>query len=858
MKSNEPSKDTDNAQATQDRPIFFKLNRNDGEILKEEHQKMHNRVNKEVSILYQINPFPLQRSSDQVTSGPMEWRSASYSRVRLNTTGNTGKRSTTPRNESINNGFISPAAICTPEKNLPPEPDQAAKSSLSVSLSSDRLYRKDRVDSMTSMIKPYTSLLTYSLMSKSNSVEEDQAENASTSQSGDNMPSIEADAEWDELFDLDLSKTTDINNNEPSDPSPKATSPGTGNVGHTSSDNISSGENRFEREPSIVRIAEPENHNINEPSNPSTMGSSAGTGYVAHTSFDNTSTGENWSEQELSIVKIAQPETSNINEPSDPSPVDTSAGTGQDVHKCFDNTSSEENRSEGEPSKVKIAKTENPNVAKWDADDFYDQPIRDSSTPTMIKAYFRKARNDQQNGRETPRTESIEDQRVSETPRSGINEPDQHMEKAISTPSFDETNHQSRRGTPTSNSTNPHGWPLEETQEWDHRAERKPEAFNEMESDDRCDIQKSTTKQFDQGVSKTPMSITKNQEDQHQTKTTIENDVLPQHLFNDITGCDGEDLLMKLFPNKLKMPSYQPKENPPAFNEDPACDVYDWILDNMTDERKLPETMPILEGTDIEYVKKGSDFVIVGNGGYANVYLCRIKTTGQLVVLKLNAIKSMSLDKLVTECAIQYKLNATGKVAYLHGLVAVEQSDRFLQLGIVSEFVGNRHTYEGKTLARLMQEEVAKNSMGKKEWLELGLRVIECLQALQKHKIVHGDLKPDNILLRKKLGEWIPLVADFGLSGYKERAIHKNIRESQALEFLVKFPYIPPEYVYERKLTMASDVFSLGILLVMMGDVSGLHMETIMHLCCKNDAKERAKLDEVYGLVKKELDYILI
>ena len=807
--SNEPSKDTDNAQATQDRPIFFKLNRNDGEKPKEEHQKMHDRVNKEVSILYQVNPFPLQKSSGQITSGSREWRSASYSRVRLNTTGNTGKRSTTPRNECINNGFISPAAIGTPEKNSPPaaESDQAAKSSLSVSLSCGTLYGKDRVDSMTTVIKPHTSQMIHLLKSNSKSAEEDQAENASTCQSGDNTPSIEAEAEWDELFDLDLSKTTDINNNELSHPSPKATSPGTGNVGHASSDNISSGENRSEREPSNVKIAEPENPNINEASDPSPVDTSAGTGHVGHTSFENTSLGENQSEWEPSIVKSDEPVNQNIKDPSDPSPVDTSAGTGQVDHTCFDNTSYEENLSERETSKVKIAETENPNVAtnKWDADDFYDQPIRDTSTPTMIKAYFRKARNDQQNGRETPRMESIEDQRVSETPRSSINEPDQHTEKVISTPSFDETNDLSRRGTPTSSSTNPHGWPLVDTQEWDRRTERKPEASNEMESDDRC-----------------------------------------------------EDLLMKLFPNKLKMPSYQPKENPPAFNKEPASDVYDWILDNMTDERKFPETMPILEGTDIEYVKKGSEFVIVGNGGYANVYLCRIKTTGQLVVLKLNAIKSMSLDQLVTECAIQYKLNATGKVAYLHGLVAVEQSDRFLPLGIVSEFVGNRHTYEGKTLARLMQEETAKNSMGKKEWLELGLRVIECLQALQKHKIVHGDIKPDNILLRKKLGKWIPLVADFGLSGYKERAIHKNIRESQALEFLVKFPYIPPEYVYERKLTMASDVFSLGILLVMMGDVSGLHMETIMHLCCKNDAKERAKLDEVYGLVKKELDYILV
>ena len=335
----------------------------------------------------------------------------------------------------------------------------------------------------------------------------------------------------------------------------------------------------------------------------------------------------------------------------------------------------------------------------------------------------------------------------------------------------------------------------EETQEWGHRAERKPEAFNGIDSEDRYEIENSITKDVDHGMRKTPMPITMNvEEDECQTKTPMKNDVLPRHPFNDIIDSNVDDLLMKLFPNKLAMPRCQPKENPPAFNEDPASDMYEWILD-MTDERILPETMPILEGTDIEYVKKGSKFVIVGNGGDANVYLCRIKSTGKLVVLKLNAIKSMSLDKVVTECAIQYKLNTTGKVAYIHGLVAVQQSDRFMQLGIVSEFIGNRHTYEGKTLARLMQEETAKNSMGKKEWLELVLRVIECLQALQKHKIVHGDLKPDYILLRKKLGEWIPLVAGFGLPGYKERAIHKNIRESKELEFLVKFPYIPPEYM---------------------------------------------------------------
>ena len=150
---------------------------------------------------------------------------------------------------------------------------------------------------------------------------------------------------------------------------------------------------------------------------------------------------------------------------------------------------------------------------------------------------------------------------MSETPRSSIDEPDQHMEKVISTPSFDETNHQSCRGTPTSNSTNPQGWPLEETQEWDHRAERKPEAFNGIDSEDRYEIENSISKDVDHGMRKTPMPITMNvEEDECQTKTPMKNDVLPRHPFNDIIASNVDDLLMKLFPNKLAMPSCQHKQ----------------------------------------------------------------------------------------------------------------------------------------------------------------------------------------------------------------------------------------------------------------------------------------------------------
>ena len=100
---------------------------------------------------------------------------------------------------------------------------------------------------MVTTIKPCTSQLIYSLKSKSKSAEEDLAKKTSTSQLSDNMSSVEAEEEWDELFeDLGLSKTTDINNNEPSVSSQTETSAGSGHDGQASFDNTSSGDNLSE------------------------------------------------------------------------------------------------------------------------------------------------------------------------------------------------------------------------------------------------------------------------------------------------------------------------------------------------------------------------------------------------------------------------------------------------------------------------------------------------------------------------------------------------------------------------------------------------------------------------------------
>jgi serine/threonine protein kinase len=99
-----------------------------------------------------------------------------------------------------------------------------------------------------------------------------------------------------------------------------------------------------------------------------------------------------------------------------------------------------------------------------------------------------------------------------------------------------------------------------------------------------------------------------------------------------------------------------------------------------------------------------------------------------------------------------------------------------------------------------------------KDRLNLCINVVSALQSLHKAKIVHGDLKLENILIEKAAdGAYTARVIDFD-SSYIVGA------PPASDEILGDPPYYSPElldYIQEKvepeKLTTASDIFSLGI-----------------------------------------------
>ena len=109
----------------------------------------------------------------------------------------------------------------------------------------------------------------------------------------------------------------------------------------------------------------------------------------------------------------------------------------------------------------------------------------------------------------------------------------------------------------------------------------------------------------------------------------------------------------------------------------------------------------------------------------------------------------------------------------------------------------------GRTLSEILAE---KGPLGGRELRTLALGLVEALRDIHQAGVVHRDLKPSNVLM----AEDGPRVIDFGIS---------RAADNQTLTVTGRVigtpPFMSPEqFAAPRDVTAASDVFSLGTLLV--------------------------------------------
>ena len=134
--------------------------------------------------------------------------------------------------------------------------------------------------------------------------------------------------------------------------------------------------------------------------------------------------------------------------------------------------------------------------------------------------------------------------------------------------------------------------------------------------------------------------------------------------------------------------------------------------------------------------------------------------------------------------------------------------DPRLGLVLVMDYV------EGASLA----DELASRRLGVEEGIDLGVDICAALCDLHRARVVHRDLKPDNIILEPvRGGQRRAVIVDFGLS--RQETSLSGDEESltgitQADVAVGTIPYMAPEqFVSSRDVSGAADLYAVGAIL---------------------------------------------
>ena len=179
----------------------------------------------------------------------------------------------------------------------------------------------------------------------------------------------------------------------------------------------------------------------------------------------------------------------------------------------------------------------------------------------------------------------------------------------------------------------------------------------------------------------------------------------------------------------------------------------------------------------------------LGAGGMGEVWSAHDSSLDRTVALKFffpGALAGLSDQQIIREARAASALNHPNIVT-IHEIV---QSENIAAL--VMELV------DGTALRQLIGKPLPGS-----EFLKIGLQIADALTAAHAGGIIHGDIKPENILFRR---DGHIKVLDFGLA-------RRIAGESGGMGFVGTLRYMSPEQIEGEHLTPATDIFSFGLVL---------------------------------------------
>ena len=210
--------------------------------------------------------------------------------------------------------------------------------------------------------------------------------------------------------------------------------------------------------------------------------------------------------------------------------------------------------------------------------------------------------------------------------------------------------------------------------------------------------------------------------------------------------------------------------------------------------------------TQEEFFKRYTYDVVedrIGGGGFGTVYKAYDNVLHHEVAIKVAEVKTVANGKtfsLKDEVEALSGLPDHPNIAYYEK----EKLYTFKTPTGVCDFAVMQYYPDGNLSNAIKQGLTAEQ----KE--DIATQLLEGIDFLHKHKVVHRDLKPGNILIVKHGGKVIPLITDFGLSkaaGVVDGSVFSN-------SFGAGTPrYSSPEQLQGNPLRFNTDLWSYGAIL---------------------------------------------
>jgi len=192
----------------------------------------------------------------------------------------------------------------------------------------------------------------------------------------------------------------------------------------------------------------------------------------------------------------------------------------------------------------------------------------------------------------------------------------------------------------------------------------------------------------------------------------------------------------------------------------------------------------------------------IGGGGFGTVYRAKDNLLHRTVAIKVSEVKTTADGKKTFSLKDEFEaLNHVPKhpnIANYEEFYSFESPQGLFDYAVMQYYPdGNLSNAIKQGLTEEQKEDIA-------------IQLLEGIDFLHKHKVVHRDLKPGNILIVKDGSKIIPLITDFGLSkaaGVVDGSVFSN-------SFGAGTPrYSSPEQLQGNPLRFNTDLWSYGAIL---------------------------------------------